>query len=143
MISSLIFFSLSHTYIKCLIIIIRLSFQFSELLVYVLSTTYSFARGVLEGLGAGVGVFVTGPMQNDDANTLELPTRVSLDAMLSYFWDPFEIRLNGSNLTDQEAYLPIGTIYRGVIPFVLIQMAALILVIAVPSLVLSLPHSMR
>ncbi len=39
--------------------------------------------------------------------------------------------------------LPVATIYRGVMPFVLIQILALLLVIFIPDIVLSLPMSMR
>ena len=75
-------------------------------------TTYNFTDGMLDGLGAGFGVFVTGSIPNDNANTLELPARVSLDAMVSYRWGPVEFRLNGNNLTNQKAYLPVNTAYR-------------------------------
>ncbi|WP_226550622.1 TRAP transporter large permease [Celeribacter naphthalenivorans] len=66
---------------------------------------------------------------------------LAVNLQTSFLTPPFGYAL--FYLRGVDASIPIGTIYRGVIPFVLIQMAALILVIAVPSLVLSLPHSMR
>ena len=75
-------------------------------------TTYNFTDGALEGLGGGVGVFVRGTIQNDNANTLELPASASVDAMISYRWGPIEFRLNGNNLSNEKSYLPINTAYR-------------------------------
>lgn len=66
---------------------------------------------------------------------------LAVNLQTSFLTPPFGYAL--FYLRGVDASIPIGTIYRGVIPFVLIQMAALILVIAIPSLVLSLPHSMR
>ncbi|MCA0043524.1 TRAP transporter large permease [Celeribacter litoreus] len=66
---------------------------------------------------------------------------LAVNLQTSFLTPPFGYAL--FYLRGVDPSIPIGTIYRGVIPFVLIQMAALILVIAIPSIVLSLPHSMR
>lgn len=77
-------------------------------------TTYVFESGTLAGLAGGIGVFVTGDVANDDANSLELPSWTQLDGMLAYTRGPFQVQLNLKNMTDQKAFLAQGNVYRAV-----------------------------
>jgi TRAP-type mannitol/chloroaromatic compound transport system permease large subunit len=76
------------------------------------------------------------------------------DQVMIWFAIALAVNLQTSFLTPPFGYalfylrgvapdLPISTIYRGVTPFVIIQIIALLLVIFFPAIVLSLPMSMR
>lgn len=60
--------------------------------------TYQIQQGSLEGLGFGLGVFVTGDRQGDLANTFELPGYARTDASIFYRRDRWKVQLNVKNL---------------------------------------------
>lgn len=66
---------------------------------------------------------------------------LAVNLQTSFLTPPFGYAL--FYLRGVDSTIPIGTIYRGVIPFVLIQVAALILVVVFPQIVLNLPHAVR
>ncbi|MGG7565510.1 TRAP transporter large permease [Rhodovulum sp. DZ06] len=72
---------------------------------------------------------------------LRFAIALAVNLQTSFLTPPFGYAL--FYLRGVDPSISIGTIYRGVTPFVLIQVAALALVIAVPSIVLHLPLAMR
>lgn len=66
---------------------------------------------------------------------------LAVNLQTSFLTPPFGYAL--FYLRGVDPSIPISTIYRGVIPFVLIQIAALILVICFPQIILSLPLASR
>lgn len=66
---------------------------------------------------------------------------LAVNLQTSFLTPPFGYALFYLRGVDRS--IPISTIYKGVMPFVLIQISALILILAMPQLVLSLPLSLR
>jgi tripartite ATP-independent transporter DctM subunit len=66
---------------------------------------------------------------------------LAVNLQTSFLTPPFGYALFYLRGVDQR--IPIKTIYQGIIPFVLIQVFALILVVTLPQIVLSLPLSLR
>lgn len=73
--------------------------------------------------------------------TLWFAIALAVNLQTSFLTPPFGYAL--FYLRGVDHTIPIATIYRGVIPFVLIQIAALLLVVALPQVVLHLPHAVR
>ena len=66
---------------------------------------------------------------------------LAVNLQTSFLTPPFGYAL--FYLKGVDSSIPIGTIYRGIIPFVLIQMTALLLIVILPQIVLSLPTALR
>jgi TRAP-type mannitol/chloroaromatic compound transport system permease large subunit len=73
--------------------------------------------------------------------TLWFAIALAVNLQTSFLTPPFGYAL--FYLRGVDTSIPISTIYRGIIPFVLIQITALILVILLPQIVLHLPHAVR
>lgn len=73
--------------------------------------------------------------------TLWFAIALAVNLQTSFLTPPFGYALFYLKGVDQT--IPIRTIYTGVIPFVLIQITALILIVSLPQIVLSLPQAIR
>lgn len=73
--------------------------------------------------------------------TLWFAILLAVNLQTSFLTPPFGYAL--FYLRGVDSSIPISTIYKGIIPFVLIQLFALILVILLPQIVLHLPHAVR
>ncbi|MCR8550638.1 TRAP transporter large permease subunit [Salipiger sp. P9] len=73
--------------------------------------------------------------------TLWFAIALAVNLQTSFLTPPFGYAL--FYLRGVDTSIPIGTIYRGILPFVAIQVIALILVVALPQIVLHLPAALR
>ncbi|MCB1397693.1 MAG: TRAP transporter large permease subunit [Rhodobacter sp.] len=73
--------------------------------------------------------------------TLWFAIALAVNLQTSFLTPPFGYAL--FYLRGVDSTIPISTIYRGIIPFVVIQIVALILVVTLPQIVLSLPAAFR
>ena len=73
--------------------------------------------------------------------TLWFAIALAVNLQTSFLTPPFGYAL--FYLRGVDSSIPISTIYRGIIPFVVIQIVALILVVSLPQIVLSLPAAFR
>ncbi|GKY86579.1 TRAP transporter large permease [Sinisalibacter aestuarii] len=73
--------------------------------------------------------------------TLWFTIALAVNLQTSFLTPPFGYAL--FYLRGVDTSIPIGTIYRGIVPFVIIQIVALIAVVAFPQLVLHLPGVMQ
>ncbi|MEH2336464.1 TonB-dependent siderophore receptor [Nostoc sp.] len=69
-------------------------------------TTYTFAKGNLQGLGFGLGLFYVGEWQGDLINSFSVPSYLRLDAAVYYRLDRLRFALNLKNLSDVEYFTP-------------------------------------
>lgn len=69
-------------------------------------TTYTFAKGNLQGLGFGLGLFYVGERQGDLINSFSVPSYLRLDAAVYYRLDHLRFALNLKNLSDVEYFTP-------------------------------------
>ncbi|MEH2423644.1 MAG: TonB-dependent siderophore receptor [Nostoc sp.] len=68
-------------------------------------TTYTFAKGNLQGLGFGLGLFYVGERQGDLINSFfSLPSYLRLDAAVYYRLDHIRFALNLKNLSDVQYF---------------------------------------
>ncbi|MEH2253086.1 TonB-dependent siderophore receptor [Nostoc sp.] len=67
-------------------------------------TTYTFAKGNLQGLGFGLGLFYVGERQGDLINSFSLPSYLRLDAAVYYRLDHLRFALNLKNLSDVQYF---------------------------------------
>jgi outer membrane receptor for monomeric catechols len=70
------------------------------------------------GFGIESNVLVTSPMNNDYQGYLVIPTQYSLDAEVFYKWKTWEIRVSGTNVTNQHNWEPSVATYalEGIVP---------------------------
>jgi tripartite ATP-independent transporter DctM subunit len=73
--------------------------------------------------------------------TLWFTIALAVNLQTSFLTPPFGYAL--FYLRGVDTSIPMGTIYRGIIPFVILQCIALILVIALPQIALYLPNAMQ
>ncbi|WDD36548.1 TonB-dependent siderophore receptor (plasmid) [Nostoc sp. UHCC 0926] len=69
-------------------------------------TTYTFAKGNLQGLGFGLGLFYVGERQGDLINSFSVPSYLRLDAAVYYRLDRLRFALNLKNLSDVQYFTP-------------------------------------
>jgi outer membrane receptor protein involved in Fe transport len=69
--------------------------------------SYSFDNGV----GFSVDAQVTGPMNNNYAGTLVIPTQYNVDASIWYHYRKTDYRVSVGNLTDQKNWSPPNPVY--------------------------------
>ncbi|MEH2279435.1 MAG: TonB-dependent siderophore receptor [Nostoc sp.] len=67
-------------------------------------TTYTFAKGNLQGLGFGLGLFYVGDRQGDLSNSFSVPSYLRLDAAVYYRLDRLRFALNLKNLSDVQYF---------------------------------------
>lgn len=67
-------------------------------------TTYEIQQGDLQGLGFGLGLFYVDNVAGDSANSFEIPSYVTTDAVIFYRRDGFRAALNFKNLFDVVYY---------------------------------------
>jgi len=72
----------------------------------------------LSGFGVESNILVTSPMNNDYQGYLVIPTQYSLDAEVFYKWKHYEVRLSGTNVTNQHNWEPSVATYalEGIVP---------------------------
>jgi outer membrane receptor for monomeric catechols len=70
------------------------------------------------GFGVESNILVTSPMNNDYQGYLVIPTQYSVDAEVSYKAKTWEIRLSGTNVTNQHNWEPSVATYalEGIVP---------------------------
>jgi outer membrane receptor protein involved in Fe transport len=70
------------------------------------------------GFGVESNVLVTSPMNNDYQGYLVIPTQYSMDAEVFYKWKTCEVRLSGTNVTNQHNWEPSVATYalEGIVP---------------------------
>jgi outer membrane receptor for monomeric catechols len=70
------------------------------------------------GIGVESNILVTSPMNNDYQGYLVIPTQYSLDAEVFYKWKHYEVRLSGTNITNQHNWEPSVATYalEGIVP---------------------------
>ncbi len=70
--------------------------------------SYSFDNG----FGASANVLITGPINNNVAGTLVIPTQFELDAGVWYrYGKHWDFRLNVSNVTNEKNWAPPNATY--------------------------------
>ena len=69
-------------------------------------TTYTFAKGNLQGLGFGLGLFYVGERQGDLTNSFSVPSYLRTDAAVYYQKGHLGIALNLKNLFNVEYFTP-------------------------------------
>ncbi|WP_375513709.1 TonB-dependent siderophore receptor [uncultured Nostoc sp.] len=69
-------------------------------------TTYTFAKGNLQGLGFGLGLFYVGERQGDLTNSFSVPSYLRLDAAVYYRINRLRFALNVKNLSDVRYFTP-------------------------------------
>ncbi|MDF5737678.1 MULTISPECIES: TonB-dependent siderophore receptor [unclassified Nostoc] len=69
-------------------------------------TTYTFAKGNLQGLGFGLGLFYVGERQGDLTNSFSVPSYLRLDAAVYYRINRLSFALNLKNLSDVQYFTP-------------------------------------
>ncbi|MEH1901250.1 MAG: TonB-dependent siderophore receptor [Nostoc sp.] len=69
-------------------------------------TTYTFAKGNLQGLGFGLGLFYVGERQGDLTNSFSVPSYLRLDAAVYYRINRLRFALNLKNLSDVQYFTP-------------------------------------
>ncbi|MEH2389570.1 MAG: TonB-dependent siderophore receptor [Nostoc sp.] len=69
-------------------------------------TTYTFAKGNLQGLGFGLGLFYVGERQGDLNNSFSVPSYLRLDAAVYYRINHLRFALNLKNLSDVQYFTP-------------------------------------
>jgi hypothetical protein len=76
--------------------------------------SYTFPNG----FGIESNILVTSPMNNDYQGYLVIPTQYSLDAEVFYKWKHYEIRVSGTNVTNQHNWEPSVATYalEGIVP---------------------------
>jgi iron complex outermembrane receptor protein len=67
-------------------------------------TTYRIQRGIVKGLGFGLGLYYIGERPADNANTVNLPSFIRTDAAIFYERDQLRVSLNVRNLFDVENF---------------------------------------
>jgi len=67
-------------------------------------TTYEIPRGVVRGLGLGIGGRHYTDQSGDLANTFQLPGYGIVDASLTYHRGPTQWQINANNITDKRYY---------------------------------------
>jgi iron complex outermembrane receptor protein len=63
---------------------------------------YTIQSGTLEGLGLGGGIRYIGSSFGDDANSFKVPAATLFDAAIHYDWKNFRLKLNVTNLLDED-----------------------------------------
>lgn len=71
-------------------------------------TTYEIQTGNLQGLGFGLGLFVTGERQGDNANSFEVDSFVRTDATIFYRRNNWRAAINVRNLFDVDYIESVG-----------------------------------
>lgn len=89
---------------------------------------------IIASLDFGLGLSPTETM-------LWFTIALAVNLQTSFLTPPFGYAL--FYLRGVDTSIPMGTIYRGIIPFVILQLIALALVIAIPQIALSLPAAMQ
>ncbi|MEH2122754.1 TonB-dependent siderophore receptor [Nostoc sp.] len=69
-------------------------------------TTYTFAKGNLQGLGFGLGLFYVGERQGDLTNSFSVPSYLRTDAAVYYQRGHLGIALNLKNLFNVQYFIP-------------------------------------
>lgn len=65
-----------------------------------ITSDYTFSRGPVKGLGAGLGVRFVGTSAGNADNSIIVPTYTLVDATLRYIWKSTELQVNATNLGD-------------------------------------------
>jgi len=71
---------------------------------------YEFQKGLLQGFGAGVGIFYVGERAGDLTNTFKLPAYTRGDMAFFYRRKNYELSVNIKNITDKDYF--VGSLSR-------------------------------
>ena len=66
--------------------------------------TYEIQNGMLQGLGAGMGLYYASEREATLPNSIDIPSYWRTDASLFYNWNRWKIQLNLKNLFDKKYY---------------------------------------